>query len=256
VGGTRPSGRGEWAGRLRDWLFDNDQRIAELLQRETGKPWQEATLEVPLAIDGLEYYRRRAQRFLADSHPRPHDLLTASKKLTVAYRPYQAVGVICPWNNPVLLALGDAVPALLAGAAVAMAGIVGFVGLAAPHMVRAGAGADPGRVLLPSTLAGAALLVAFGAVALVTALVGGAPAEWSFLLFAVGLLLLLLGAVPLARGLRPTLPGWWTAVLVAGLGAAVALLAEADPWHDLGLFLFFGAWAVLGLRLLSPRPGR
>jgi iron complex transport system permease protein len=49
---------------------------------------------------------------------------------------------------------------LLAGAAVAMAGIVGFVGLAAPHMVRAGAGADPGRVLLPSALAGAALLVA------------------------------------------------------------------------------------------------
>jgi iron complex transport system permease protein len=49
---------------------------------------------------------------------------------------------------------------LLTGAAVAMAGIVGFVGLAAPHMVRAGAGADPGRVLLPSALAGAALLVA------------------------------------------------------------------------------------------------
>lgn len=49
---------------------------------------------------------------------------------------------------------------LLTGAAVAMAGIVGFVGLAAPHMVRAGAGADPGRVLLPSALAGAGLLVA------------------------------------------------------------------------------------------------
>jgi iron complex transport system permease protein len=49
---------------------------------------------------------------------------------------------------------------LLAGAAVAMAGIVGFVGLAAPHLVRAGAGADPGRVLVPSALAGAGLLVA------------------------------------------------------------------------------------------------
>jgi iron complex transport system permease protein len=36
---------------------------------------------------------------------------------------------------------------------------VGFVGLAAPHLVRAGAGADPGRVLLPSALAGAALLM-------------------------------------------------------------------------------------------------
>ena len=50
--------------------------------------------------------------------------------------------------------------ALLTGAAVAMAGIIGFVGLAAPHLVRAGAGADPGRTLTPSALAGAALLVA------------------------------------------------------------------------------------------------
>jgi acyl-CoA reductase-like NAD-dependent aldehyde dehydrogenase len=115
-----PSGRGEWVGRLRDWLFDNDERVAELLQRETGKPWQEATLEVPVAIDLLEYYRKRAEKFLADSHPRPHNLLTASKRLTVAYRPYPVVGVICPWNNPVLLALADAVPALLAGAAVAI----------------------------------------------------------------------------------------------------------------------------------------
>ena len=49
---------------------------------------------------------------------------------------------------------------LLTGASVAMAGIVGFVGLAAPHLVRAGAGADPGRVLFPSALAGAVLLAA------------------------------------------------------------------------------------------------
>ncbi|WP_374468294.1 FecCD family ABC transporter permease [Phenylobacterium sp.] len=49
---------------------------------------------------------------------------------------------------------------LLTGAAVAVAGIVGFVGLAAPHLVRAGAGADPGRILMPSALAGAGLLVA------------------------------------------------------------------------------------------------
>jgi acyl-CoA reductase-like NAD-dependent aldehyde dehydrogenase len=115
-----PSGRGEWVGRLRDWLFDNDERVAELLQRETGKPWQEAILEVPFAIDLLEYYRKRAERFLADSHPRPHNLLIASKRLTIAYRPYPVVGVICPWNFPILIALVDAVPALLAGAAVAI----------------------------------------------------------------------------------------------------------------------------------------
>ena len=115
-----PRGRGDWLGRLGDWLFDNDERIAELLQRETGKPWQEATIEVPMAIDLIEYYRRRAAKFLADSHPRPHGLLTASKRLTVSYRPYPVVGVICPWNFPILIALVDAVPALLAGAAIAI----------------------------------------------------------------------------------------------------------------------------------------
>ena len=115
-----PRGRGEWLGRLGDWLFDNDERLAELLQRETGKPWQEAALETPTAIDLTEYYRKRAERFLADSHPRPHGLLTASKKLTIAYRPYPVVGIICPWNFPIMIALADAVPALLAGAAVAI----------------------------------------------------------------------------------------------------------------------------------------
>ncbi|HEU4516412.1 MAG TPA: aldehyde dehydrogenase family protein [Steroidobacteraceae bacterium] len=115
-----PRGRGEWVGRLGDWLFDNDERIAELLQRETGKPWQEAALEIPTAIDLIEYYRKRAEKFLAESHPRPHGLLTASKRLTIAYRPYPVVGVICPWNFPILIFLADAVPALLAGATVAV----------------------------------------------------------------------------------------------------------------------------------------
>lgn len=49
--------------------------------------------------------------------------------------------------------------ALLTGAAVAAAGLVGFVGLAAPHLVRAGAESDPGKVLAPSALAGAGLLI-------------------------------------------------------------------------------------------------
>ena len=104
-----------------------------------------------------------------------------------------------------------------------------------------------GKIGRAASLAGAGLLTAFGIVGLGTALVAGSPAEWSFLLFAVGLLLLVVGAVPLALGLRPGVPRWWTAVLVAGAGAAVALLAEADPWHDLGLFVFFLAWALLGV---------
>jgi iron complex transport system permease protein len=48
---------------------------------------------------------------------------------------------------------------LLAGAAVALAGVIGFVGLAAPHLVRPVTGAEPARLLAPSALVGAILLV-------------------------------------------------------------------------------------------------
>lgn len=48
--------------------------------------------------------------------------------------------------------------ALCAGAATAVAGAIGFVGLAAPHLVRAVVRNDPGRLLVPSMLAGAGLL--------------------------------------------------------------------------------------------------
>ena len=46
------------------------------------------------------------------------------------------------------------------GASVAVAGSIGFVGLVAPHLVRPFAGYDPARTLVPSGLAGAALLLA------------------------------------------------------------------------------------------------
>jgi iron complex transport system permease protein len=45
------------------------------------------------------------------------------------------------------------------GGATAVAGVIGFVGVAAPHLVRVIAGHDPARALLPSALAGGALLV-------------------------------------------------------------------------------------------------
>lgn len=50
--------------------------------------------------------------------------------------------------------------ALVVGAGVAVAGSIGFVGLVVPHLVRPLVGHSPGRALLPSALAGAALLTA------------------------------------------------------------------------------------------------
>lgn len=49
--------------------------------------------------------------------------------------------------------------ALAVGSSVAMVGAVGFVGLVVPHMVRPFLGHDPGRILLPSALAGALLVL-------------------------------------------------------------------------------------------------
>ena len=46
------------------------------------------------------------------------------------------------------------------GAAVAVAGSIGFVGLVAPHLVRRFVNSDPARVLLPAALTGAVLLTA------------------------------------------------------------------------------------------------
>ena len=40
------------------------------------------------------------------------------KRLRITYRPYPVVGVISPWNFPLILAYDDAIPALMAGAAV------------------------------------------------------------------------------------------------------------------------------------------
>ncbi|KAB7741194.1 iron chelate uptake ABC transporter family permease subunit [Parvibaculum sedimenti] len=49
---------------------------------------------------------------------------------------------------------------LAVGAAVSVTGVIGFVGLVVPHLVRPLVGHQPGRLLLPSTLAGAAMLLA------------------------------------------------------------------------------------------------
>lgn len=49
---------------------------------------------------------------------------------------------------------------LSVGAAVSVTGVIGFVGLVVPHLMRPFVGHEPGRLLLPSALAGAALVLA------------------------------------------------------------------------------------------------
>lgn len=111
-------GRKTWLLKFQDWILDNAEHIADVLQSETGKPRTEAELEAPMSADGLNYWARNAEAFLADSHPKPHNPLIKAKRLTTAYRPYPVVGVITPWNFPFVMPALDVVPALAAGASV------------------------------------------------------------------------------------------------------------------------------------------
>lgn len=99
------------------------------------------------------------------------------------------------------------------------------------------------------------LLGLSGLLALATGLLSGAPAEWSFLPLALGFLLQVVGAVALGRWLRRT--GWLgvagLAPWLAALGTVVAGGVEADPWHDLGMFVSYAAWAALGVGLVHRR---
>jgi acyl-CoA reductase-like NAD-dependent aldehyde dehydrogenase len=111
-------GRYHWLGKLRDWLLDNSDRVLDTMQAETGKVRADAENE-PVYLSGLiNFYGSRAAKFIGEESVRPHSPLLAAKKLRVQYRPHPVVGIISPWNFPLILALGDAIPALQAGAAV------------------------------------------------------------------------------------------------------------------------------------------
>jgi acyl-CoA reductase-like NAD-dependent aldehyde dehydrogenase len=112
------AGRRRWLAQLRDWMLDNEDQILDTMQAETGKVRPEAAGEVPYLTDLINFYGAKAEKFIGEETVRAHSPLLATRKLRVQYRPYPVVGIISPWNFPMVLAMGDAIPALQAGAAV------------------------------------------------------------------------------------------------------------------------------------------
>ena len=102
--------------RARREMVRDRAAILDLLDRETGKPRWDTVGELMSVCMDIGYLARRAQRFLAPRRVSARPLF--GKRAQVVYRPRGVVGVISPWNAPINLALGDAVPALLAGNAV------------------------------------------------------------------------------------------------------------------------------------------
>jgi acyl-CoA reductase-like NAD-dependent aldehyde dehydrogenase len=111
-------GRYHWLSKLRDWLLDNSDRVLDTMQRETGKVRADASNEPVYLADLINFYGSKAAKFIGEESVRPHSALLAAKKLRIQYRPHPVVGIISPWNFPLILALGDAIPAMQAGAAV------------------------------------------------------------------------------------------------------------------------------------------
>jgi acyl-CoA reductase-like NAD-dependent aldehyde dehydrogenase len=112
------AGRYHWLGRLRDWIFENADQIGDVMQEETGKVRADAELEAPFICDAINFWGKRASEYLADETPSVPNPMFKVKRLRITYRPYPVVGVISPWNFPLILAYDDAIPALMAGAAV------------------------------------------------------------------------------------------------------------------------------------------
>lgn len=113
-----PEGRARWLFRLRDWLADERNRLADVLQSESGKVRAEADVEAPLVAQAITFFGRNAAMFLAEQKIPSFELRDSTKHLATTYRPYPVVGVISPWNFPTLIPGIDSITALLAGAAV------------------------------------------------------------------------------------------------------------------------------------------
>jgi hypothetical protein len=111
------------------------------------------------------------------------------------------------------------------------------------------AGSRIGRIGMRLALAGFGLLGLFS-VQLVVELIRTGDIPENFILFALGFLLVLVGQLLFARDLRPTLGRAWLLPIVGVIGLVVGLAVGVDPIHDVGLFVFEGAWIGLGVALL------
>jgi acyl-CoA reductase-like NAD-dependent aldehyde dehydrogenase len=102
--------------RLAALVLRDRARLLDLVQWETGKSRVHAHVELLGLPAVAAYYGRHAADLLAE-HPVPSGA-PGLVRTRVGRRPKGLVGVVAPWNYPLFLAVGDVLPALLAGNAV------------------------------------------------------------------------------------------------------------------------------------------
>ncbi len=120
--------------------FVTAQIVTWLMGALTDRSWADVWLALPLVGAGLMLLALTARML---------DALTLGESVA------RSMGVD-PARLQLLVVAGVA---LCVGATVATAGIIGFVGLIVPHLVRPFVGHRPSAILLPSALGGAVLLL-------------------------------------------------------------------------------------------------
>ena len=102
--------------RFHDLLLSRQDEVLDLVQAETGKARLHAFEEVLSVAGAARHYGRAAAGYLKDR--RRGGALPVLTRTVEARRPKGVIGQISPWNYPLELSVGDAMPALVAGNAV------------------------------------------------------------------------------------------------------------------------------------------
>ncbi len=103
---------------LQQWkifIQEEKESLLKALQQDTGRVW-ETRLEIDLLFSSIDRWCRHATDFF-EPLPKKNTQIPFIQ-LQQDWVPYSLVGVISPWNFPLLLSLIDTIPALIAGCAV------------------------------------------------------------------------------------------------------------------------------------------
>jgi acyl-CoA reductase-like NAD-dependent aldehyde dehydrogenase len=106
---VQPDDRSRLLRRLADALDAEQENLAQLESRNTGKPIGDSRGEMAMVAETFHYYAGMPERLLGDTIP-------VSGGVDVTFRePLGVVGLIVPWNFPLTIASWKMAPALAAG---------------------------------------------------------------------------------------------------------------------------------------------
>jgi acyl-CoA reductase-like NAD-dependent aldehyde dehydrogenase len=109
-------GRAHVLRRMQKWLMDNADRVTATIVSETGKTYEDARLsEIAYGGAAFGFWAKNAEKYLEDERVSTAAIAVKGKKLILRHRPLGLIGVIGPWNYPLINSFGDCIPALAAG---------------------------------------------------------------------------------------------------------------------------------------------